>query len=174
MRGLTAGKELVDAARAFISKLALRNGTYPPDSYPNPGRFLPAIAGRRLTRMATSALGFHYAQLEATAFREEFDTASFQDHTLPKNNTIHKKAGPLIKEWTKLLQNDESANAVIVEAGSKRKAVSPRCFFFFSFWIAGADNAQDVSLPEAEVRSRYETGGLMQVRVAYMCRTFSA
>lgn len=128
--GFQAGKELVDAARAFISKLALRNGTYPPDSYPNP------------------ALAFHYAQLEATAFREEFDAASFQDHTLPKNNTIHKKAGPLIKDWAKLLQSDESANAVIVEAGSKRKP--------------------DVSLPEAEVRSRYETGGLMQLRVDQM------
>ncbi|KAH9169590.1 SPOC like C-terminal domain-containing protein [Lactarius sanguifluus] len=125
--GFRAGKELVDAARALISKLALRNGTYPPDSYPNP------------------ALAFHYAQLEATAFREEFDAASFEDNTLPKNNTIHKKAGPLVKEWRKLLQSDESANAVIVEAGSKRKA--------------------DVSLPEVEVRSRYETGALMQVRV---------
>ena len=135
MRALIAGKELVDAARAFISKLALRNGTYPPDSYPNPGRFLPAFAGRRLTRMATSALAFHYAQLEATAFREEFDVASFQDHTLPKNNTIHKKAGPLIKEWAKLLQSDESANAIIVEAGSKRKAVSPRAVHFWG-WTA--------------------------------------
>ncbi|KAH9043941.1 SPOC like C-terminal domain-containing protein [Lactarius pseudohatsudake] len=117
-----AGKELVDAARALISKLALRNGTYPPDSYPNP------------------ALAFHYAQLEATAFREEFDAASM--------TTIHKKAGPLVKEWRKLLQSDESANAVIVEAGSKRKA--------------------DVSLPEVEVRSRYETGALMQLRVDQM------
>ncbi|KAH9063618.1 SPOC like C-terminal domain-containing protein [Lactarius vividus] len=128
--GFRAGKELVDAARALISKLALRNGTYPPDSYPNP------------------ALAFHYAQLEATAFREEFDADSFEDNTLPKNNTIHKKAGPLIKEWTKLLQSDESANAVIVDAGSKRKA--------------------DVSLPEVEVRSRYETGALMQLRVDQM------
>ncbi|KAH8986239.1 SPOC like C-terminal domain-containing protein [Lactarius hatsudake] len=128
--GFRAGKELVDAARALISKLALRNGTYPPDSYPNP------------------ALAFHYAQLEATAFREEFDPASFEDNTLPKNNTIHKKAGPLVKEWRKLLQSDESANAVIVEAGSKRKA--------------------DVSLPEVEVRSRYETGALMQLRVDQM------
>ena len=81
--------------------------------------------------MVMSALAFHYAQLEATAFREEFDAASFQDLTLPKNNTIHKKAGPLIKEWAKLLQSDESANAVIVEAGSKRKPVSLRGPFFF-------------------------------------------
>lgn len=124
--------------------------------------------------MTTSALAFHYAQLEATAFREEFDAASFQDHTLPKNNTIHKKAGPLIKDWAKLLQSDESANAVIVEAGSKRKPVSPRMLFLILAVRRLTDNAQDVSLPEAEVRSRYETGGLMQVRVVYMCRTFSA
>jgi ATP-dependent DNA helicase 2 subunit 1 len=39
----TAGKELIDAAKSFISKLALRNSAYPPDSYPNPGRYLPAL-----------------------------------------------------------------------------------------------------------------------------------
>jgi ATP-dependent DNA helicase 2 subunit 1 len=70
-------------------------------------------------------LAFHYAQLEATAFREEFDPASFEDHTLPKNDTIHRKAGPLIKEWMKLLKDDKSADAVIVQSGSKRKPVSP-------------------------------------------------
>jgi len=56
-----ASKELIEAAKSFVSKLALRNGTYPPDSYPNP------------------ALAFHHVQLEATAFREEFDPASFED-----------------------------------------------------------------------------------------------
>lgn len=40
-----------------------------------------------------------------------------------KNNTIHKETGPLIKEWAKFLQCDESANAVIVEAYSKRRPV---------------------------------------------------
>jgi Ku70/Ku80 C-terminal arm len=71
------------------------------------------------------ALAFHYAQLEATAFREEFHPDSFEDHTLPKNEMIHKKAGPLIKEWTKLLQNDKSATTVVVRATtSKRKPVS--------------------------------------------------
>jgi len=77
-----------------------------------------------------SALAFHYVQLEATAFREEFDPASFEDHTLPKNDTIRKKAGPLIGEWLKLLQNDKSADAVIVQTGSKRKPVSPRPDYF--------------------------------------------
>ena len=80
----------------------------------------------RLTRTGLSALAFHYAQLEATAFREEFDPNSFEDHTLPKNDTIRKKAGPLIREWVKLLQNAaKSADAVTVQTGSKRKPVSP-------------------------------------------------
>jgi hypothetical protein len=79
----------------------------------------------RLTRTTLSALAFHYAQLEATAFREEFDPASFEDHTLPKNDAIRKKAGPLIKEWLRVSQNDKSADAVIVQTGSKRKPVSP-------------------------------------------------
>ena len=55
---------------------------------------LPPLPGPAC--MVMSALTFHYAQLEATAFREKFDATSFQDHTLPKNYTIHKKAGPLI------------------------------------------------------------------------------
>ncbi len=78
----------------------------------------------RLTRTVLSALAFHYAQLEATAFREEFDPTSFEDHTLPKYDKIRKKAGPLIREWSKHLQNDKSVNAVIVQTGSKRKSVS--------------------------------------------------
>ncbi|KAI0259101.1 ku70-like protein [Gloeopeniophorella convolvens] len=125
-----AGKELVDAAKSFISKLAIKNGAYPPDSYPNP------------------ALAFHYAQLEASAFREEFDEKSFEDHTLPKNSTIQRKAGPLIREWKKLLRDDESAKVVIPVAGSKRKA--------------------DVSVSEADLRQDYETGALMKLRVDQM------
>jgi len=124
-----------------------------------------ALPDARRARTA-AALAFHYAQLEATAFREEFDADSFPDLTLPKNNTIHKKAGSLIKEWTKLLQNDESANTVIVDAGSKRKPVSPPLIFYF-IWIDWTliNARQDVSLSETEVRSRYESGSLMQVRL---------
>lgn len=132
------------------------------------------MSGARLTRTATLALAFHYAQLEATAFREEFDPASFEDHTLPKNDTIHKKAGPLIKEWMKRLKDDKSADAVIVQSGSKRKPVSPALYHYSDrdserelggsrLW-SNCDIVQDVSVSEAEVRSRYETNNLMQVR----------
>ena len=33
-----ASEEMRDAAFAWIDKLSLKNGTYPPDSYPNPGK----------------------------------------------------------------------------------------------------------------------------------------
>jgi ATP-dependent DNA helicase 2 subunit 1 len=37
-----------------------------------------------------AALAFHNAQLEASAFSEEFDPESFEDLTLPKVDGIHK------------------------------------------------------------------------------------
>ena len=36
-RRVAASDELKDAARAWIDKLNVKNGSYPPDSYPNPG-----------------------------------------------------------------------------------------------------------------------------------------
>ena len=41
--GFTAGDELISAAKSIVSKLALRNSTYPPDSYPNPGGSSPHL-----------------------------------------------------------------------------------------------------------------------------------
>jgi hypothetical protein len=36
----SANDDLKEAARAWIDKLCVKNGTYPPDSYPNPGHSL--------------------------------------------------------------------------------------------------------------------------------------
>jgi ATP-dependent DNA helicase 2 subunit 1 len=93
-------------------------------------------------------LAFHNAQLEVSAFSEEFDAESFEDLTLPKVDMIHKvccisdllrigcglivtvrlqRAGGLLQEWKKALMNDKLANKVIVTASksrTKRKAVS--------------------------------------------------
>jgi ATP-dependent DNA helicase 2 subunit 1 len=69
---LPANGELKDAARAWIDKLCVKNGTYPPDAYPNP------------------VLAFHNAQLQATAFHEEFDPEAFMDLTRPNIDMIHK------------------------------------------------------------------------------------
>ena len=38
----------------------------------------------------SSALAYHNAQLEASAFREEFDPEAFEDLTEPKYDMIHK------------------------------------------------------------------------------------
>ena len=35
-----ASEEMRDAAFAWIDKLSVKNGTYPPDSYPNPGEIV--------------------------------------------------------------------------------------------------------------------------------------
>jgi ATP-dependent DNA helicase 2 subunit 1 len=90
------------------------------------------------------ALAYHNAQLQASAFREEFDPDSFEDLTEPNIGKIHKvnavqiylqytdphtfsfqRAGSLMKEWKLALLNDDTANVVVPITGSKRKAV--RC-----------------------------------------------
>ncbi|KAJ3501671.1 hypothetical protein NMY22_g18843 [Coprinellus aureogranulatus] len=85
------------------------------------------------------ALAFHNAQLEAAAFREEFHPDEFQDLTEPNSKAIHKKAGEAMKEWKKALLEEEASDIVdTAVAGTKRKA--------------------DVSVDEAEFRSRWQDG----------------
>jgi len=130
VKAVRASDELKDTARAWIDKLSVKNGTYPPDSYPNP------------------ALAYHNAQLEASAFREEYDPDSFEDLTLPKDEMIHKRAGALMKAWKIALVNDKSADIVTVPgtvAGTKRKA--------------------ELTVDEAEIRSMYEANNLGKMRV---------
>ncbi|KAL5485891.1 KU70 [Sanghuangporus weigelae] len=126
--GVRAPSDAVEAAKQWIAKLQIKNGGYPPDANPNP------------------ALAFHYAQLEASAFREEYNPDTFEDPTLPKLDMIHKRAGSLIKEWKEVVQNNEHANTVFIQkAGTKRKA--------------------DTSVLEAEIRSKYESGQLTKLKV---------
>ena len=82
----TASDALQEVAQKWISKLSVKNGSYPPDSYPNPGR--PSHSDRSLalrhSHTDLTALAYHNVQLEASAFREEFDPDEFEDLTLPK------------------------------------------------------------------------------------------
>ncbi|KAJ7118563.1 SPOC like C-terminal domain-containing protein [Mycena crocata] len=129
--GCRASDATKDAARAWIDKLSVKNGAYPPDSYPNP------------------ALAFHNAQLQATAFAEEYDPDSFEDLTAPKVDMIHKRAGKLLEAWKVAVANDESTVTFALppekEKGTKRKA--------------------DVDVSEAEIRSRYSDGKLAKLTV---------
>ncbi|TCD61340.1 ATP-dependent DNA helicase II subunit 1, partial [Steccherinum ochraceum] len=103
--GLRASDNLRTLAMAWINKLTVKNGSYPPDSYPNP------------------ALSYHNAQLEASAFRTDFEPEEFEDLTLPKFAMMHKRAGPQMKAWLEALQADESAQTVdLPDRGKKRKA----------------------------------------------------
>jgi len=123
-----ASEELAEAAQVWITKLSLKNEIgYPPDSYPNP------------------ALAYHNAQLEASAFREEFDDNAFEDLTVPKIDMIHKLAGSMLKEWKDLVVNDESAQTIIATGSSKRKA--------------------DISFDEDIVRNMYVEGKLAKLVV---------
>ncbi|KAF8573937.1 SPOC domain-like protein [Ramaria rubella] len=125
-RAFRSGEKLKEAARMWIDKLTMKNGTYQPDSYPNP------------------ALSLFWGQLEARAFQEEYDFGSFNDLSAPRYDSMHKRAGKLIGDWKDALNKDESADHVIVKAGSKRKA--------------------DVDVGEAEIRSRWDGGTLEKLK----------
>ncbi|KAF8631983.1 hypothetical protein AX15_002093 [Amanita polypyramis BW_CC] len=121
-----ASNELTAAARAWVDKLSVKNGAYPPDSYPNP------------------ALAFHNEQLQASAFREEYDPDSFEDLTLPKYEMIRKRTSKLIKEWKEVLMNEVTVD-VTTTLGSKRKS--------------------EMTVDEAEIRGKHELGMLGKLRV---------
>ncbi|KAK1219462.1 ATP-dependent DNA helicase II subunit 1 [Marasmius sp. AFHP31] len=91
------------------------------------------------------ALAFHNAQLQATAFNEQFDPESFEDLTIPKYEMVHKRAGKLMKAWKDALMDDPSASKVVAVTGSKRKA--------------------DTSVDEAEIRSKHAAGQVAKLRV---------
>jgi len=121
-----ASDKLTTAARAWIDKLSVKHGAYPPDSYPNP------------------ALAFHNEQLQASAFREQYDPESFEDLTLPKYEMISKRAGKLFMEWKEALMCEGSVDVSAI--GLKRKA-------------------QEVGIDEAEIRSKNEVGMLGKFKV---------
>ncbi|KAK0472013.1 SPOC like C-terminal domain-containing protein [Armillaria novae-zelandiae] len=125
--GFRANEALKNAARAWINKLPMKR--YPTDSYPNP------------------ALEYHNAQLQASAFHEQYDPESFHDATEPQIDYMHERVGDLITQWKQALVQDESANVVAIPnaAGIKRKA--------------------DTSVDEAEIRSKHTSGSLAKLRV---------
>lgn len=68
-----------DAAFAWIDKLSVKNGTYPPDSYPNPGKIVFFDFGQRL--------GSHDTQpLHTTT--SNYKQARFENSTIPNRLRI--------------------------------------------------------------------------------------
>ncbi|PCH42686.1 ku70-like protein [Wolfiporia cocos MD-104 SS10] len=124
-RSIQASEETVTTARVWVDLLTVKDGAYPPDAYPNP------------------ALAYHNAQLEASAFREEFDPSEFEDLTLPKYDRLHKRAGDDLKRWKLCVLRDKASTSVDNALTSKRKA--------------------EFSVDEAEIRSKYEEGQMGRV-----------
>ncbi|GJE85629.1 Ku DNA-binding complex, Ku70 subunit [Phanerochaete sordida] len=127
-----APQDLTKKAALFVARLAVKGG-YSPDSYPNP------------------ALEFHNAQLQASAFREEFDPETFEDLSLPKYDMIHERVGSMMKEWKEALLQDESATVVVAPTTSNRRKAKTE---------PGA-----ASTSEAEVRRLYENSDLDKLKL---------
>lgn len=83
----------MEEAKKWVRKLTVKNGTYPPDSYPNPGK-TEVVKSRLIVSTYAfgfiAALAYHNAQLEAAAFREEYDPDTFVDLTEPNTKAIHR------------------------------------------------------------------------------------
>ncbi|KAJ7639391.1 SPOC like C-terminal domain-containing protein [Roridomyces roridus] len=142
-RGARASESVKDAARAWIDKLSVKNGAYPPDSYPNP------------------ALAFHNAQLQAMAFGEEFNPEEFEDLSAPDLDMIHRRVGNLVEAWKRAVANDEAAISFETakkekekpaKAGTKRKA----------------DTDMDMDVMETEIRSKFSEGKLNKLTMDQM------
>jgi len=123
-----ASNQITEAAESWIAKLSLKKDSgYPADSNPNP------------------ALAYHNMQLEAAAFREEFDPDTFEDLTLPNYTAMHKRAGILLQTWRDLINSDESTTTITTTVGTKRK--------------------MEIGVDEVEIRSMYEDGKLSKLVV---------
>ena len=81
----------MEAAESWIAKLSLKKDSgYPVDSNPNPGSVSFYVLPLMSLKPYNSALAYHNLQLEAAAFREEFNSESFEDLTLPNYKAMHK------------------------------------------------------------------------------------
>ena len=71
------------------------------------------------------ALQYHYAQLQALAFEEDFDLSQKIDdidRTYPKYHGMHRAAGEFMAEWNKAIEEDERA-VESLKAATKRAPV---------------------------------------------------
>ena len=130
-----------------IKRLRNKAGRYRSEVYPNPGQsgFLPisphsVLYARHDIRVAfvfdrlwaccritnsVTALQYHYAQLQALAFEEDFDLSQRIDEidkTYPKYHGMHKAAGDFMAEWNKAIEEDERAVEGVKKGATKRAA----------------------------------------------------
>ncbi|BEI96575.1 hypothetical protein CcaverHIS631_0201640 [Cutaneotrichosporon cavernicola] len=127
------------AMEKLMRRLRFKSGKYISDVYPNP------------------ALQYHQRQLQALAFEEDFDTEEFEDKALPKYAGIHKAAGQLMKDWKKLIDDDERAVENVLNPSSKRHVVA------VSFDLAPLTQIDPADLQD--IPSSYRNGTLEKLKV---------
>jgi len=135
---ILAREGLIDKMSLIVRAVTLNS--FNPSKYPNPG------------------LQWHYRILQAIALEEELPEKP-EDKTIPKYSSIHKRIGPLAKEWGELLESEAPVPNKPVAAPAKRKAVTD------------GDSApkvkrekKGVEAPSGDkLESLYEQGGLMTV-----------
>lgn len=69
-------------------------------------------------------MAYHYAQLQALAFEEDFDPSDPDaiaelDKTFPKHGGMHKIAGKYMEAWNNAIRDDERAVETL-KGGTKR------------------------------------------------------
>ncbi|WWD19602.1 hypothetical protein CI109_104064 [Kwoniella shandongensis] len=104
---LLATEEQAKLMSNVVKRLRIKAGFYRSEAYPNP------------------ALAYHYAQLQALAFEEDFDPSSPEaqelDRTYPKHHGMHRAAGDFMREWNRAIEDDDRAEERLT-GGKKRTA----------------------------------------------------
>ncbi|RXK40524.1 hypothetical protein M231_02176 [Tremella mesenterica] len=104
---LSATERQAQLMSNIVKRLRIKAGHYRSEVYPNP------------------SLAYHYAQIQALAFEEDFDpsTATDLDKTVPKYRGMHKAAGDFMKEWNMSIREDERAVESLTMAHKRSTAV---------------------------------------------------
>lgn len=91
----------------IIKRLRNKAGKYRSEVYPNPGELTSTKSSKLIP-----ALQYHYAQLQALAFEEDFDLSQKIDEidkTYPKYHGMHRAAGEFMAEWNRAIEEDDRA-----------------------------------------------------------------
>lgn len=104
------------------------------------------------------ALAYHYAQLQALAFEEDFDPSTTDlDRTKPKYGGIHKAAGDFMREFNQSIEEDERAVEALPKSGGTKRA---------------ATAAADIDEGDlADVKTAWEKGTLNKVSGSFCSKT---
>jgi ATP-dependent DNA helicase 2 subunit 1 len=137
-----------------VQQLQLPKGRYDPKKYPNP------------------ALQWFYRILQAIALEEEIPETP-EDKTIPRYRQIDKRAGQMVVDWGVELedhyaryQQEHGGHGSIATVGSKRTAdgsvdgPKPK--------RAKKEDVGDVGPTEADMRDKWERGGLEKLTVAVL------